>query len=155
VSSRPVTVLLGAAALLVVGVALLARNVPPRSPSPPAPRATPSPSRVQPEPPALDVARLRDVFEFAAARPDALPARARRSSTVRAEAPSAPPAPGPKLVGIVRRSGHLLAALALGGEVELAGPGESAAGVTVVAVGEDGVRVRSADGSEIELALPD
>lgn len=154
-SSRPVAVLLGAAALLVVGVALLARNVPQRDPAPRAPRPAPSPSRAQAEPPAVDLARLRDVFEFAATRTDAPTARARRSGAVRAAPPSASPTPGPKLVGIVRRSGHLLAALALGGDVEIAGPGESAAGVTVIAVGEDGVRVRSADGSELVLALPD
>ena len=66
----------------------------------------------------------------------------------------APPAPGPRLVGLVRRSGRLVAALALDGEVVLAGPGESAAGVTVVSVGDESVRIRRGDGSESTLVLP-
>jgi len=68
--------------------------------------------------------------------------------------PSPPPSAGVRLVGLVRRSGGLLAALTLGGEVELAGPGQVAAGVTVVAVSEEAVRVRLADGAEATLALP-
>jgi hypothetical protein len=47
-----------------------------------------------------------------------------------------------------------MAALSVDGEVELAGPGDSAAGVTVLSVGEEGVRVRRADGSEQTLTLP-
>jgi hypothetical protein len=47
----------------------------------------------------------------------------------------------------------VLAALAADGEVVLAGPGEAAAGVTVVAVDDEGVRVRRADGSEEVLPL--
>ncbi len=47
-----------------------------------------------------------------------------------------------------------MAALSVDGEVELAGPGDSAAGVTVLSVGEDSVRVRRADGSEHTLVLP-
>jgi hypothetical protein len=47
-----------------------------------------------------------------------------------------------------------MAALAADGEVELAGPGDRAAGVTVLAVSEDGVRIRRPDGSEVTLLLP-
>jgi hypothetical protein len=47
-----------------------------------------------------------------------------------------------------------VAALAADGEVVIAGPGETAAGVTVLSVGEDGVRVRHADGREETLLLP-
>jgi hypothetical protein len=61
---------------------------------------------------------------------------------------------GPRLVGLVTRAGRLTAALAVDGEVVLAGPGETAAGVTVVAVNEEGVRIRRADGTEETLALP-
>jgi len=57
-------------------------------------------------------------------------------------------------VGLVRQPGRLLAALTLGGEVELAGPGETAAGVTVLSVGEEAVRIRHADGTESTLGLP-
>jgi hypothetical protein len=47
-----------------------------------------------------------------------------------------------------------MAALSVGGEVELAGPRDTAAGVTVLSVDEEGVRVRRADGSEQALSLP-
>ena len=69
----------------------------------------------------------------------------------------ASPAPSPdpvRLVGLVRRQGRLLAAFAVDGDVVLAGPGESAGGVTVLEVGEDGVRVRRRDGTEERLVLP-
>ena len=65
-----------------------------------------------------------------------------------------PTTAGPRLVGLVRRAGRLVAALAADGEVELAGPGERAAGVTVLAVNEEGVRIRRPDGSEETLLLP-
>jgi hypothetical protein len=57
-------------------------------------------------------------------------------------------------VGLVRRAGHLAVALAAEGEVVLASPGERAAGVTVLAVSEEGVRIRRADGREELLLLP-
>jgi hypothetical protein len=47
-----------------------------------------------------------------------------------------------------------MAALAADGEVELAGPGDTVGGVTVLAVSEEGVRVRRPDGSEETLPLP-
>ena len=68
--------------------------------------------------------------------------------------PAAPVPTGPRLVGLVRRAGRLMAALSVDGEVELVGQGDSAAGVTVLSVGEEGVRVRLADGSEETLVLP-
>jgi hypothetical protein len=46
-----------------------------------------------------------------------------------------------------------VAALAEGGDVVLAGPGEAAAGVTVLSVDDEGVRIRRADGREERLAL--
>jgi hypothetical protein len=57
-------------------------------------------------------------------------------------------------VGVVRRDGRLCAALAIGGEVVLLAPGESAGGVTVLAVQEDGVRLRGPDGRDEVVALP-
>jgi hypothetical protein len=59
-----------------------------------------------------------------------------------------------RLVGLVRRQGRLLAAFAVDGEVVLAGPGDRAGELTVLDVGEEGVRVRRADGSEGRIALP-
>jgi hypothetical protein len=142
------------AALLAVAVAALsvARSGPPREAAPArqAPPAT-LPSRA---PGPVDVPALRDVFSFAdeqARRAAAGPVSVRLLPT-----PAPPPTPAePRLVGILRRSGRLVAALALDGEVELAGPGESAAGVTVTAVREDGVTIRRRDGGEATLQLPD
>jgi hypothetical protein len=54
----------------------------------------------------------------------------------------------------VRRQGALLAAFAIGGDVVLAGAGQPAGELTVLEVGEDGVRVRLPDGREERLALP-
>jgi len=111
-----------------------------RSPRPAAAAATP-----------VDPATIRDVFRFAE-RP--LPAPV-RSEPHPSATPLPSPAPDlPKLVGLVRRQGRLLAAFSQGGEVLLAGPGDTAAGVTVVEVSEDGVRVRLKDGSEELLRVP-
>ena len=99
----------------------------------------------------VDPATIRDVFRFAE-RPAPAPVR----SELRPSATPVPtPAPDlPRLVGLVRRQGRLLAAFSQGGEVVLAGPGDTAAGVTVVDVSEDGVRVRLKDGSEELLRVP-
>ena len=103
--------------------------------------------------PAADPAGIRDVFRFADEPPPAAhgePAAAR----VEGERSASDVPAGPRLAGLVRRAGRLMAVLSLDGEVELAGPGDSAAGVTVLSVGEEGVRVRRADGTEQTLALP-
>ncbi len=99
----------------------------------------------------VDPATIRDVFRFAE-RPAPAPVRSepRTSAT-----PVPSPSPDlPRLVGLVRRQGRLLAAFSQGGEVVLAGPGDIAAGITVVDVSEDGVRVRLKDGSEELLRVP-
>ena len=101
--------------------------------------------------PPVDPAGIRDVFRFADGPP---PAAHGEAATARVEGERAAAPAGPRLVGLVRRAGRLLAALSVDGEVELAGPGDSAAGVTVLSVGEEGVRVRRADGAEQTLALP-
>jgi hypothetical protein len=51
-------------------------------------------------------------------------------------------------VGVVKRDGRLRAALSIGGEIVLLAAGESAGGVTVLAVQEDGVRLRGPDGRD-------
>jgi hypothetical protein len=114
-----------------------------------APRLADEASAVRP----ADPAGIRDVFRFA---DEPLPAAHGEPAAARVDGErAAAPAPaGPHLVGLVRRAGRLMAALSVDGEVELAGPGDSAAGVTVLSVGEEGVRVRHADGSEQTLALP-
>ena len=61
--------------------------------------------------------------------------------------------PGVRLVGLVRLQGELKAALAIGDELVVLGPGEGWAGHQVVEVDEDrGVRLRSEAG-EITLAF--
>lgn len=68
---------------------------------------------------------------------------------------AAPPAPPPiRFVGLVTREGNVRAALALLGDVLVAGPGEEVAGYRVLAIDEEtGVRVRTPDGREILLRL--
>jgi hypothetical protein len=96
---------------------------------------------------AIDPA-CRDVFRVGGSVPARPPAGG-------AELASPAPSPEPvRLVGLVRRQGRLLAAFAVDGDVVLAGPGETAGGLTVLGVGEDGVRIRRRDGSEQRLALP-
>lgn len=96
----------------------------------------------------VDPATIRDVFRFAE-RPLPAPVRSEPATPLPSPAPDLP-----KLVGLVRRQGRLLAAFSQGGEVLLAGPGDTAAGVTVLDVSEDGVRVRLKDGSEELLRVP-
>lgn len=142
------------AALGVVALAALALGRGP-SPRPATRRAAPTlPSAAPSEPSAspVDPEEIRDVFRFAREAGAAVSTEAGPGAPAPRPTPSA--AAGPRLVGLVRRSGRLLAALASDGEVVLAGPGEPAAGVTVLSVGEDGVRVRRPDGSEATLLLP-
>lgn len=118
----------------------------------PTPRLTPA--AATPVPPPVVLSGLRDVFRFSDDREGGFGP----VPPLVAAAPLAPvpatPEPGPRLVGLVRRSDRLIAALALEGEVVLAGPGESAGDITVVSVGEEAVRIRRGDGSESTLVLP-
>jgi Tfp pilus assembly protein PilP len=117
----------------------------------PVAAAAPAP---EPSTPALDPSGIRDVFRFAD-EPAPAAERARGPSASSGEEPLASASTsGLRLVGLLRRGGRTVAALAADGEVEIAGPGETAAGVTVLSVGEDRVRVRRADGREETLVLP-
>ena len=60
-----------------------------------------------------------------------------------------------RLVGLVRRPGGLRAAVAIAGEVVVLRPGESAGGWTLVALDEDGARLRGPDGAEEALSFPE
>jgi len=140
-----------------VALAALALGRAPSGP-PPRPRAggPGSAAAPAPEPSALpvDPAGIRDVFRFAdEPGPPADPAARPAASSGETVSSSSSPT-GLRLVGLLRRKGGLVAALAKDGEVEIAGPGETAAGVTVLSVGEDSVRVRRADGREETLVLP-
>jgi hypothetical protein len=142
------------AALAAASVVLVARRggAPPATATGAESRTPARAVRARAEPD-VDPATIRDVFRFAPAAP------ARELRPVAPPAPQpvaiATPAPDPyRLVGLVRRQGKLLAAFSVGGDVVLAGPGEAVAGVTVVEVGEEGVRIRRPDGTESRLALP-
>jgi hypothetical protein len=149
--TRALVAALGVAAL----AALALRRGPPhheeaRGAGRPAP---PRAALAEPSPPVVDPEGLRDVFRFAEESPPAPPGAPARARDEGKLAPRPAPA-GPRLVGLVSRAGRLVAALSADGEVVLAGPGETAAGVTVVAVGEDGVRIRHTDGREETLVFP-
>jgi hypothetical protein len=139
-----------ALAWLVVGRAPVGSFQAPRATRPvddPRPSAAPSPSG------SIDPASIRDVFRFAQ---DGTPAPTREPEPeplARADE-ALPGGSSLRLVGLVSRAGRLAAALAAEGEVVLAFPGEQAAGVTVLAIGDDGVRVRHSDGREELLPLP-
>jgi hypothetical protein len=157
---RSPTAVVAASALVVLVVALafgLTRPGVSRPMTAATPRQSPAPvvPTVGPAPQAADPRRLRDVFHFA----DERVARREPQSSVDPaplESVAVPtPPPGPHLVGVLRRSGVLLAVLSLDGQVELAGPGQCAVGVTVLSIGDDSVRIRRPDGSEDTLVLPD
>lgn len=144
------------AALGVVALTALALGRAPSSPPKHPPVGAPG-AAVAPAPELstlpVDPAGIRDVFRFAD-HPMPVAGPGRRPSASSGEEPPSPSSAGLRLVGLLRRAGRLVAALAADGEVEIAGPGETAAGVTVLSVGEDGVRVRRADGREETLLLP-
>ena len=139
---------------LVVALAAAALGRAP-SPSPPRvarPAEAPRLAGEATAAPRADPGSIRDVFRFADDRRSAARLEPAPAPVGAEPAPHAPT--GLRLVGLVRRAGRLMAALSVDGEVELAGQGDSAAGVTVVSVGEEGVRVRRADGGEETLVLP-
>jgi hypothetical protein len=145
-------VLVVAVGIVALAALALGRG-PARRPAPPPrprPATTPQPPRAFPSVP--DPAQIRDVFHLADESPRQAEETARAATPAGDVSAAAPP--GPHLVGLVSRGGRTLAALFADGEVVLAGPGEAAAGVTVLAVDGDGVRIRRADGSEEVLALP-
>jgi len=138
-------------AALALGRSPARRSAPP---PPPASARAEAPRGAAAEAPAsaVDPARIRDVFRFADEPAPATPSAA-GSSAEASERLSTPAPGGPRLVGLVRRSGRLVAVLAEDGDVVLAGPGEVAAGVTILSVDEEGVRIRRADGREETLVL--
>ncbi len=147
-----VALLLVAAFSLTVALAV-ARSARPKRPTPAAERSRPTEPipAAGPRPTAVEVGRMRDVFCFADERKAPPPALA---EDVPIAAPTDALQSGPRLVGIIRQPDRLLAALAVGDDVVLGGPGDAAAGVTIVSVSEDAVRIRSDDGTESTLALP-
>ena len=98
-------------------------------------------------------ASSRNVFEYGA-RPIPEPTW-RPAAPVSPILPSVvapPPAePAVRLVGLVRRAGVIKAALQVHGETMVVGAGDAAGDYRVLAIDDDGVRLRAADGTTITL----
>ncbi len=147
------------AALGIVALAALALGrVPTSRPATPAGRvaATPPAEATSRAARVVDPEAIRDLFRFADSSASSPEGAGRGRGHARATltpAPASTPPPGPRLVGLVSRGGRMVAALAADGEVLLAGPGETVAGVTVLAVDDEGVRIRRPDGTEELLPL--
>ncbi len=162
--ARLVAFLRGPSAVLLYGVSivlavalawLVVGRAPARSfPSPRVTRPVDHPPPAAPSPPAaIDPTSIRDVFRFAPDGAPPLPREPEPEPPARADG-ALPGVSGLRLVGLVSRAGRLAAALAADGDVVLALPGERAAGVTLLTIGDDGVRVRHPDGREELLPLP-
>jgi len=149
--SRRGVLLLGA---LAIASLVLVTHREAASPAPAAAAGASAASRPQPRrvEPAVDPATIRDVFRFVE-RPSVAAPLVERTPAPAVTGAAASPKPF-RLVGLVRRQGRLLAAFAIDGDVVLLGPGETAGDVSVLEVGEEGVRIRRRNGSEERLALP-
>jgi hypothetical protein len=144
----------GLAVLVLVAWTLSRRGPAPVAVPAPIPRPAASAAGLSSPTPAVEV--RRNPFRFAE-EPSAgrAPLSAGASPRHVEPSPAPSPSPGPRLVGFVRRGGRIVAALSgPDGEVELAGPGEMAAGVVVVEIGTDSVRIRRPDGTEATLTSP-
>jgi len=116
--------------------------------------AKPAPAAAQPTP---WPGGSRDPFRFADPEPRG-DVRSRAATQAVGEIPSPPPpaSPSVRLVGLVRRSGGLQAALAADGEVALVSVGDRIGAFSVVSLDEEGsVRLRGLDGREVTLTLPE
>jgi hypothetical protein len=145
--------LLLAALLCAFAVALTRGAGPPAAPAanPEAPSAPPTLSAPEP-PPSL----RRNPFEFGlapVAAPSQRPAAAGRALPPALEVP-APPAAA-RLVGFVVQAGRTRAVVAIAGETHLLQAGEEAAGYVLISLDETGVRLRTPDGGELALTVPE
>lgn len=148
---------LASAAVLLAVLALAGRWTRPAA-APPERRPPVVPSTLA-GPPVADHADdhgsgpTRDPFRYADdPRPRAAPAVGPSPSTL-TPFPTRSPEPALRLVGLVRRPDGLRAAVAIAGEVVVLKRGESAGGWTLVALDEEGARLRGPDGREESLAL--
>jgi hypothetical protein len=121
----------------------------------PVPAVEPQPPpRTPPTPPAFRL--QRDPFQFASPEAESPPPAA--SGPVATGVEASPPlaAIGVRLVGFVRQSGRLRAALVVEGEIVLLAVGEASSGYTVLAADETtGVRLRGPVGEELALEAPE
>jgi len=136
------------------GLSLAPSAAAPTGATPAAPKPAPAAAEPRPWP-----GGGRDPFRFA--DPEARDVRSRAAARAATQAvgenPAPPPAsPSVRLVGLVRRSGGLQAALAADGEVALVSVGDRIGAFSVVSLDEEGsVRLRGPDGREVTLTLPE
>jgi hypothetical protein len=103
-----------------------------------------------------DLRGIRDIFRYAdEAPPHAGPGLSPSLPRPIEDGEEEPEPPSRvRLVGFVDRADGLVAALAIDGEVVLLAEGDSAAGFTVVGLGEEVVVVRTPEGEDLTLLLP-
>jgi hypothetical protein len=150
--------ILAGAGLLLAALVLAGRaDRPSAAPTASRTPGTLAPPTRSPEPPGSageTAARpLRDLFRYADEGSGVAPAPA--AALAPPLALTATPEPPVRLVGLVRQPGGVRAAIAIHGEVVLLRPGETAQGWTLVALGEDGARLRGPDGHHETVALPE
>jgi len=148
-----------AAGLLLAALVLAGRSdrpsAAPSDPRPSAMRPVPAPNAEPSAPVRETPARpLRDLFRYAD-EGTAVGHPAPAVAVTRPPAPTAAPELPVRLVGLVRQSGELRAAIAIRGEVVLLRPGEAAEGWTLVALDEAAARLRGPDGHEETVPVPD
>jgi hypothetical protein len=120
----------------------------------PPPRAGDA-SRTRPTPPDVDLLGIRNIFRYGDEQTTADRSVDEGDAVEFETNETPPPAPAPvRVVGLVRRAGTLVVALAINGEVILLGAGESGSGFTVLGIGEEAVHLRGPDGEETLLELP-
>jgi hypothetical protein len=98
----------------------------------------------------------RDPFEYVDERSSPLPGPEEDSRRIRDRPAISLPSPSPDpvhLVGLLRRDGALMAALSIGGQVEVVAVGDEVAGYRVLSIDEDaGARLRGPDGLDRTVA---
>jgi hypothetical protein len=138
----------------LVALALASEEAVPPPTGESLPRSS-STGRVPPALPDRDLSEIRNIFLYAdeaGARLDS--PRGPRDGAVDAPPGVAPAPPRARLVGLVERSGGLVAALSIDGEVLLLGEGGSARGFTVLGISEEAVHLRGPEGEDETLRLP-
>jgi hypothetical protein len=99
----------------------------------------------------------RNPFEFVGVPRAPVPTPPAAATSGLSPAPDNPPPPPPvRLVGFVMQAGRTRAAIAIEDETFLLADGEVAAGYTLLSTDESsGVRLRTPDGAELSLAMPE
>ncbi|MGD8897854.1 MAG: hypothetical protein PVJ73_17635 [Acidobacteriota bacterium] len=112
-------------------------------------------ARTRPAPPDVDLLAIRNIFRYGD-EPSVESRSMGETDAGELETGEALP-PGParvRVVGLVRRAGTPVAALAIDGEVVLLRTGETGAGLTVLGIGDEAIRLRDPEGNETTLELP-